>query len=83
MVCRQTNEHRVFALDNRDRETIHNLIYENCKNLSVIHKDDWRGYVGLKRIPGETYTHLRYLHTPDGYRPQNSKGTNQIESLWS
>ena len=82
MICRQTKEHRLFVVADRDIETINNLIVNNIETGSIIHTDGWRGYRRCNRIAGNVYVHRRYVHATGNARPQNRRGTNMVERLW-
>ncbi len=55
-------EARVFIVPDRTRETLHNIIKENCERRSIIHTDGYKSYIGLDRIRNYPLIHKRFIH---------------------
>lgn len=49
-VARETNERRVFFVDDRSRDTLHELIKDNCERHSTIHTDGFRSYIDIDTL---------------------------------
>lgn len=79
---RSTGRRKLFLVENRDHNTLAQLIRDNIGRGSTIHTDGWRGYQGIDRLEGHPLRHKRFVHAANARRPANRRGTNGIESYW-
>lgn len=79
----RTNERRVFlvTVENRNAETMRDVISRHVREGSVIHTDMWRGYNGIGDN-GEYY-HRTVNHSIHFRDPQTGVHTNSIEGTWN
>ncbi|MEG9862636.1 MAG: IS1595 family transposase [Parvularculales bacterium] len=67
--------YRAFVIENRDKETLHRIIFDNVELGSLIYTDDWLGYRGLDG----PYKHFVVKHGKHEYAVGDIN-TNSIES---
>ena len=66
--------------NNRDADTLYNLIAEHVELTSTIHTDVWRGYNGF--MAGGFAAHLTVNHSVNFVDPITQCHSNNIESCW-
>ena len=82
-VCRETNECFLYAVDNRNAETLTGVITSSIRPGSTIVTDCWRGYLNIESIPNMSYTHLTVNHQQNFVDPTTGAHTNTVEGMWS
>jgi transposase-like protein len=77
----RTNQKKCFfvVVNNREKETLHELIKRYIRPGSTIYSDSWKGYYGLNRL---NYVHKTINHTKHMYDPRTRVHTNHIENSW-
>lgn len=69
---------RFFYIENRKKETLQPLIFENVNRMSTIETDGWLGYYGLEN---HFFKHEVVNHSVE-FVSYSGAHTQQIESLW-
>jgi transposase-like protein len=79
----RTPERRVFlvAVENRNAETMRDIITRHVREGSIIHTDMWRGYNWIDNA--EEYQHYTVNHSIHFRDPQTGVHTNTIEGTWN
>jgi transposase-like protein len=79
----RTPERRVFlvAVENRNAETMRDVITRHVREGSIIHTDMWRGYNWINDVGG--YQHQTVNHSAHFRDPQTGVHTNTIEGTWN
>lgn len=70
----------VMKVANTDRETLHNLIYDNVQVGSTVMTDEHVAYVGLD---GPFMNHKTVNHLAGEYSRPGGVTTNGVESVWA
>ena len=78
----RTPERKVFLVkvEQRDRETLFEIIRRHVRPGSIIYTDLWRGYAGLEN---EGYQHHTANHSIQFLVPFTEIHTNTIEGTWN
>ncbi|KAG0426064.1 hypothetical protein DMUE_5993 [Dictyocoela muelleri] len=69
----------LVPIENRNAETLTELICKYTKPGSIIYSDCWRGYANISKI----YTHLTLNHSLGFINKENNVHTNTTEGNWS
>jgi transposase-like protein len=79
----RTAERRVFlvTVENRNAETMRDVISRHVREGSIIYTDMWRGYNGIS--DGGEYQHHTVNHSIHFRDPQTGVHTNSIEGTWN
>lgn len=77
----RTESRRAFCtvVEKRDAETIRSVVRTNVRENSIVHTDEWRGYIGLDvacNVVHSTVNHSRYFRDP-----VTGVCTNAVEGL--
>lgn len=78
-----TSDRKLFfvSVENRNSETLKNIIENNVLSGSIIRTDLWKGYSYLSR--SEDYLHQTVNHSRFFKDPETGIHTNTIEGTWS
>ena len=78
----RTSERKIFAesVQNRNQETLLEIISRHVAPGSIIHTDLWRGYTGLERLG---FVHRTVNHSQFFIDPDSGVHTNTIEGTWN
>lgn len=82
-VCRETKEVFMYAVPNRTKETLQQVIQESIMPGSVIISDMWPSYRGIENIAGMSFTHETVNHSANFVDPETGAHTQTIESHWN
>jgi transposase-like protein len=80
MVCRETGEVMLLAVEKRDAATLVPIIQKWILPETTIISDCWKAYGTLGNIG---YEHLTVNHSITFKDPETGAHTNQIESTWN
>jgi transposase-like protein len=71
-----------LATEDVDGATILGMVRKHVLPASMIFTDEWKGYEGLKHMPGMGFRHRRIKHSAKVY-VRGDVHTNTIEGFWS
>jgi transposase-like protein len=79
----KTNERKIFIIpvENRNSETLSNIIEKHVAYGSIIHTDCWKGYNFLDQ--NTQYEHYTVNHSKHFKDPRTKVHTNTIEGTWA
>jgi len=73
------SEGRYFAVEKRDKQTLHKIIKREIVLGYIIHSDGWPAYNGIVKYG---YTHNIVNHSEHFVDPHTQEHTQRIEGLW-
>lgn len=81
-VCRETKEVFMYAVPDRRKETLQQIIRDSIAPGTTIVSDMWPSYEDLQNIPGMNYSHQTVNHSENFVNPATGEHTQTIESNW-
>ena len=80
-ICRETGKCFAKRVENRNADTLTEVILDHVKPETTIHTDMWRGYIRLRQTD-QAYIHRTVDHSKNFVDPETGVHTQNIERLW-